>query len=314
MCEKTMKIVFMGTPDFAVPSLEALLADGQEVSLVVTQPDRRKGRGKEMQMPPVKRCALAHGLPVYQPDKIKTPEAVGRLRAERPDAIVVAAFGQLLSPEILALPRYGCINVHASLLPKYRGAAPIQWAVIGGEKESGVTIMQMDAGLDTGDILLQEKMALEPKETGESLYGKLSAMGGPLLVRALHEIEAGTLTPRRQADGESSYARMLRREMGQIRWNSGAAAIERLIRGMNSWPSAFTHLHGKLLKIWDADVTDKKSAGAPGSVVAADRDAVYVNTGDFQLALKEVQAEGKRRMSAHDFLLGCAVAVGDILE
>ncbi len=308
-----MKIVFMGTPDFAVPVLEALVGDGQQVSLVVTQPDRVKGRGREVAMSPVKQCALAHDIPVFQPLRVKTPEAVERLRQEQPDIIIVAAYGQILSTEILTMPRYGCVNVHASLLPKYRGAAPIQWAVINGEKKSGVTIMEMDAGLDTGDIILQEEVELAPKETGESLYEKLSSMGGPLLLKAMKQIEEGTATREKQSDAVSTYARILKREMGLIRWDSSAVSIERLIRGMNSWPSAFTHYHGKLLKIWDADVLTKKAAGTPGSIVGTDKEAIYVNTGDQILALKEVQLEGKKRMLVKDFLLGCDIKDGDVL-
>ncbi len=308
-----MKIVFMGTPDFAVPVLEALVGDGQQVSLVVTQPDRVKGRGREVAMSPVKQCALAHDIPVFQPLRVKTPEAVERLRQEQPDIIVVAAYGQILSTEILTMPRYGCVNVHASLLPKYRGAAPIQWAVINGEKKSGVTIMQMDAGLDTGDIILQEEVELAPKETGESLYEKLSSMGGPLLLKAMKQIEEGTATREKQSDAVSTYARILKREMGLIRWDSSAVSIERLIRGMNSWPSAFTHFHGKLLKIWDADVLTKKAAGTPGAIIGKDKEAIYVNTGDQILALKEVQLEGKKRMLVKDFLLGCDIKDGDVL-
>lgn len=302
-----MKVVFMGTPDFAVPVLEALVGDGQQVSLVVTQPDRVKGRGREVAMSPVKQCALAHDIPVFQPQRVKTPEAVDVLRREQPDIIIVAAYGQILSTEILTMPRYGCVNVHASLLPKYRGAAPIQWAVINGEKKSGVTIMQMDAGLDTGDIILQEEVELAPKETGESLYEKLSAMGGPLLLRAMKQIEEGTATREKQSDAVSTYARILKREMGLIRWDSSAVSIERLIRGMNSWPSAFTHFHGKLMKIWDADVLPKKATGTPGSIIGKDKEAIYVNTGDQILALKEVQLEGKKRMLVKDFLLGCDI-------
>ena len=303
----------MGTPDFAVPVLEALVGDGQQVSLVVTQPDRVKGRGREVAMSPVKQCALAHDIPVFQPLRVKTPEAVERLRQEQPDIIVVAAYGQILSTEILTMPRYGCVNVHASLLPKYRGAAPIQWAVINGEKKSGVTIMQMDAGLDTGDIILQEEVELAPKETGESLYEKLSSMGGPLLLKAMKQIEEGTATREKQSDAVSTYARILKREMGLIRWDSSAVSIERLIRGMNSWPSAFTHFHGKLLKIWDADVLTKKAAGTPGAIIGKDKEAIYVNTGDQILALKEVQLEGKKRMLVKDFLLGCDIKDGDVL-
>ncbi len=309
-----MKVVFMGTPDFAVPVLEALVADGQQVSLVVTQPDRVKGRGREVAMSPVKQCALVHDIPVFQPQRVKTPEAVERLRQEQPDIIIVAAYGQILSTEILTMPKYGCVNVHASLLPKYRGAAPIQWAVINGEKKSGVTIMQMDAGLDTGDIILQEEIELDPKETGESLYEKLSAMGGPLLLKAMKQIEEGTATREKQSDAVSTYARILKREMGLIRWDSSAVSIERLIRGMNSWPSAFTHFHGKLLKIWDADVVLKKASGTPGMITGSDKEAIYVNTGDQILALKEVQLEGKKRMPVKDFLLGCDIKDGEILN
>jgi methionyl-tRNA formyltransferase len=309
-----MKIIFMGTPDFAVPVLDALKEAGQDVSLVVTQPDRAKGRGREVAETPVKRCAGKWNIPVFQPVKVKTPEAVERLRQENCDLIVVAAFGQILSKDILELPVHGCVNVHASLLPKYRGAAPIQWAVINGEKESGVTIMQMDAGLDTGDILKQEAVTLDPKETGGSLYDKLSSIGGRLLVSMLPAIEAGTAVHTVQDASLSSYAKMLQHETGEIRWGNSAVSLERLIRGVNPWPGAFFHFRGKYMKVWDADVSeDRKANGMPGTVQDVDRARIYVNTGDGVLALKEVQPEGRKRMPVQSFLLGYPVTPGENL-
>ena len=242
-----------------------------------------------------------------------TPDAVQRLREEAPDLIVVAAFGQILSKEILELPRYGCVNVHASLLPKYRGAAPIQWAVIDGEEKSGVTIMQMDVGLDTGDILLQEEIPLAADETGESLYNKMAKLGGELLVKALPMIEQGTLTPIKQDDSASSYASMLRKEMGNIDWTMPAEKIERLVRGLNSWPGAYTFMNGKMLKIWGSSVADCAADGEPGTVVGTDKKAIYVRCGEGVLALTEVQYEGKKRMSTQAFLLGAKVEPGQKL-
>ena len=308
-----MKIVFMGTPDLAAQVLDTMMKNGCEVSLAVTQPDRPKGRGRGVIRTPVHECADRWEIPVFSPARVKNPDAVLRLREEAPDLIVVAAFGQILSKEILELPRYGCVNVHASLLPKYRGAAPIQWAVINGEEKSGVTIMQMDVGLDTGDILLQEEITLDPLETGESLYDKMAKLGGDLLVRALPMIEAGTLTPVKQDDDVSCYAPMLKKEMGNIDWNMPAVKIERLVRGLNSWPGAYTFLGGKMLKIWDSSVSDKETNGAAGTVAGTDKKAIYVNCGEGVLALNEVQYEGKKRMSAQAFLLGAKVEPGQML-
>ena len=308
-----MKIVFMGTPDLAAQVLDTMMKNGCEVSLAVTQPDRPKGRGKGVIRTPVHECADRWEIPVFSPARVKNPDAVLRLREEAPDLIVVAAFGQILSKEILELPRYGCVNVHASLLPKYRGAAPIQWAVINGEEKSGVTIMQMDVGLDTGDILLQEEITLDPLETGESLYDKMAKLGGDLLVRALPMIEAGTLTPVKQDDDASCYAPMLKKEMGNIDWNMPAVKIERLVRGLNSWPGAYTFLGGKMLKIWGSSVSDKETNGAAGTVAGTDKKAIYVNCGEGVLALNEVQYEGKKRMSAQAFLLGAKVEPGQML-
>ena len=308
-----MKIVVMGTPELSAQLLDTMMKNGGEVSLAVTQPDRPKGRGRGVIRTPVHECADRWEIPVFSPARVKNPDAVLRLREEAPDLIVVAAFGQILSKEILELPRYGCVNVHASLLPKYRGAAPIQWAVINGEEKSGVTIMQMDVGLDTGDILLQEEITLDPLETGESLYDKMAKLGGDLLVRALPMIEAGTLTPVKQDDDASCYAPMLKKEMGNIDWNMPAVKIERLVRGLNSWPGAYTFLGGKKLQMWGSSVSDKETNGAAGTVAGTDKKAIYVNCGEGVLALNEVQYEGKKRMSAQAFLLGAKVEPGQML-
>ena len=232
-----MRVVFMGTPDFAVPTLEALI-EKHEVVGVVTQPDKRKGRGKAMAFSPVKEKALEHEIPVYQPVKVREEAFVQILRELDPEVIVVAAFGQILPESILNMPKYGCINVHASLLPKYRGAAPIQWSVIDGEKETGVTIMYMEKGLDTGDMIEHVVVPIDAKETGESLHDKLAVAGGPLLLDVLAKLENGTAVRTPQNDADSCYAKMLTKDLGKIDWNKDAAAIERLIRGLNSWPSA----------------------------------------------------------------------------
>lgn len=309
-----MKVLFMGTPDFAVSALEALIQSEHEVTGVVTQPDKPKGRGKEMQFPPVKQCAVKYNIPVFQPVKVKTEEAAETLRSFGADIFVVAAFGQILSREILDMPKYGCINIHASLLPKYRGAAPIQWAVIDGEKESGVTIQQMDVGVDTGDILLKEAIELSPKETGESLYEKLSALGARMIVEVLQKIEDGTVKPEKQDDSLSTHAGKLSKELGRIDWRKSAVEIERLIRGLNSWPSAYTHWNGKTLKIWEADVIAKSPCGKPGTVAEVTKTEIIVNTGDGQLALTSVQLEGRKRMEVKDFLPGYHVEAGSLLE
>lgn len=308
-----MNIVFMGTPDFSVGALEALIGAGHRISAVVTQPDKQKGRGKEVQSSPVRQCADRHGIPVFQPVRIKTPEAVETLKNYRADIYVVAAFGQILSQEILDIPRYGCLNIHASLLPKYRGAAPIQWAVINGETTTGVTIMQMDAGLDTGDMLLKKEVRIDAKETGESLHDKLSAAGADLIVEALALLEKGSLEPQKQREEDSCYARMLTKSLGNIDWTDSAEKIERLVRGLNSWPSAYTRYHGKTLKIWDADVLKEASGREPGTVVRVDKDAVYVSAGEGTLKLNSVQLEGKKRMAVRDFLLGNIVQAGERL-
>ena len=311
-----MKIIFMGTPDFAVAALDALCAAGQNVILAVTQPDRQKGRGRKVIQTPVSVCAQKWGVPVFQPARIREPEAVEKIRSLQPDLIVVAAFGQILPQELLDIPRLGCVNIHASLLPGLRGAAPIQWAVINGDAESGVTLMQMNAGLDTGDILFQEKVAIGPQETGESQYEKLAELGGQMIVRYLPAIESGDINPVPQDDERSSYAPMLRKEMGEIDWTMPAAQIERRLRGMLPWPGAYTKLDGHVLKVWKAEVAEpEQDAGPvlPGTVLYTDKSRICVRTGDGVLALLEVQAEGKKRMGTDAFLRGTKIPAGTLL-
>ena len=265
-------------------------------------------------MTPVKEKALELGIPVYQPAKVREPEFVELLREMAPDAIVVVAFGQILPKAILEIPKYGCINIHASLLPKYRGAAPIQWAVIDGEKETGVTTMFMNEGLDTGDMLEKAAVPLDEKETGGSLHDKLSALGGNLILSTLKGLEAGTLKGTPQTDEGTCYAKMLKKSLGDIDWTMDAAAIERLIRGLNPWPSAYTSLHGKTLKIWDADVLDREYGEAPGTVAETSKNALIIQTGKGSLSVRSLQLEGKKRMDIQDFLRGYSVEKGTVLE
>lgn len=312
-----MKVVYMGTPDFAVGALEALIEAGHQVTAVVTQPDKPKGRGKEVQMSPVKACALKYNIPVLQPVKIKEAEAVETLRTYQADIFVVAAFGQILSEEILAMPKYGCVNIHASLLPKYRGAGPIQWAIINGEKITGVTIMRMDKGLDTGDMLFQKEVAIAPDETADTLHDKLAEAGAHLIVEALAKIEAGDVTPVKQKDEESCYAKMLTKAMGRIDWQMDAKKLDCLIRGLISWPGASTIFRGKSLKIWKEEVVSEQDGfstkAQPGTVIRVEKDAFYVQTGKGILKILEVQPEGKKRMAVKDFLLGYPVKAGETL-
>lgn len=310
-----MRIVFMGTPDFAVGSLQALCESGKhEIVGVVTQPDRPKGRGKKMLMTPVKEYALEQGLTVYQPQKVKTPEFVQTLRELQPELIVVAAFGQFLSREILELPPHGCINVHASLLPKYRGAAPIQYAIIKGEKESGVTIMQMDIGMDTGAMLEKVVVPIAENTTMGELHDALREQGAALLLKVIDDIAAGTAVAEPQNDAEATYATLLDRSMEHIDWTKSAQEVHNLIRGFNPAPSTFTKLpNGKSLKIWGSRLTEKKSEAAAGTVVEAGKHSFFVACGSGVLEITEVQPESKKRMAAQVFLNGRGVAEGDIL-
>ena len=310
-----MRIVFMGTPDFAVGSLQALCESGKhEIVGVVTQPDRPKGRGNKMLMTPVKEYALEQGLTVYQPQKVKTPEFVQTLRELQPELIVVAAFGQFLSREILELPPHGCINVHASLLPKYRGAAPIQYAIIKGEKESGVTIMQMDIGMDTGAMLEKVVVPIAENTTMGELHDALREQGAALLLKVIDDIAAGTAVAEPQNDAEATYATLLDRSMEHIDWTKSAQEVHNLIRGFNPAPSTFTKLpNGKSLKIWGSRLTNKQSEAAAGTVVEAGKHSFFVACGSGVLEITEVQPESKKRMAAQVFLNGRGVAEGDIL-
>ncbi len=308
-----LKTIFMGTPDFAVPCLEVLQAK-TEVLAVITQPDRPKGRGHNLQASPVKQKALEYNLPVLQPEKIKTEEFTAELEKLQPDLIVVVAFGQILSQRILDIPPLGCVNVHASLLPRYRGAAPIHWSIINGEKETGVTTMLMDAGLDTGDMLLKDKVAITEEMTTEELHDQLMAMGGKLLAETIDGLANGTITPEKQDDSISNYAGMLNKETGHIDWSKSAVEIHNLIRGLNSWPVAWSMKDGKNYKFWRTKVENGNSDKAPGTVVELRKNSFCLATGEGLLEVLEIQPPSKKRMSAGDLLRGHGVAVGDIFN
>lgn len=317
-----MKVVYMGTPDFAVETLREIVRNGHEVLAVVTQPDRPKGRGKTLKPTPVKEAALEMGLAVYQYEDVKRSDFTEVLHQLKPDVIVVVAFGQMLSREILNLPPCGCLNVHASLLPKYRGAAPIQWAVVRGEKETGVTIMRMDEGLDTGDMLARKVCALSPDETGGSLFDKLSILGAELLAETLEAVSKGDIHAQPQpADSPTPYAAMIQKSMGCIDWEKDADTIERLVRGMDPWPGAFTRLNGKMLKILKACVKNPEDSiqpeelaeAVPGQTVGTDRSGIYVKCGQGCLHIEKLQLEGKKGMAAADFLRGYQIEQGTVL-
>ena len=307
-----MKTVFMGTPDFAVPPLHALIEAGYEVAAVVTQPDKPKGRGKTLLPTPVKEEALMHEIPVYQPQRVrKNPEFLETLKEIDPDIMIVAAFGQIIPKEILELPKFGCINIHASLLPKYRGAAPIQQAVIDGEKESGVTIMQMGEGLDTGDMISKIIIPLAQDETGGSLFGKLAQAGAELLIKTLPSIEQGTAEREKQPEeSPTPYAAMITKQMGLMNFSKPAEELERLVRGMNPWPSAYTFINGKTLKVWKCKVSGEQTDAIPGTVFLTDKEGIHVACEKGTLILTEVQLEGKKRMDTEAFLRGYHIEKG----
>lgn len=310
-----MRIIFMGTPDFSVPTLEALVASEHEVAAVVTQPDKPKGRGKEIHMSPVKECALKHNIPVYQPVRARDEAFVEEMRTLKPDAMVVIAFGQILPKSLLDLPKYGCVNIHASLLPKYRGAAPIQWAVINGDEETGITTMMMDVEMDTGDMLEKTVIKLNPDETGGSLFDRLSLLGGDLILSTLSKLEKGEITPQPQDHAQATYVKKISKSMGDIDWTMDAVSIERLVRGLNPWPSAFTRWNGKMLKIWEAKVLPDLETKAPcGSVISASDEGLKIQTGNGVLCVTSLQLEGKKRMDTAAFLRGYQVESGFIME
>lgn len=305
-----MRIIFMGTPDFAVGTLEEIIKAGHEVALVVTQPDKPKGRGGAVQFPPVKECAIAHNLPVFQPEKVKETANIEYLRQFEPDMIVVAAFGQILPKAILDMPKYDCINVHASLLPKYRGAAPIQWAILNGDEFTGVTIQRMDIGVDCGDMIAKKQIRIAEDETGGSLFDKLAEVGATLCVETMERIEKGNVEYIPQDHEQATHVSMIDKELGNIDWTKPAVEIERLVRGLNPWPSAYTHLNSKTFKVWKAKVIAENSSMKPGTVCKVTKDSLEVQTGEGVLSLLEVQLEGKKRMEVDAFLRGCQIEEG----
>ena len=309
-----MRIVFMGTPDFSVPTLDALVHSRHEVVGVYTQPDREQGRGKKIVFSPVKTYALSAGIPVFQPKNLRKQETVDALRALSPDVIVVVAYGVILRQNVLTLPVYGCINVHASLLPKYRGAAPIQWAILDGEKKTGVTIMQMDEGLDTGNILKQIECPIDPKETGESLFEKLSQLGGPALLTVLDEVEDGTVVSVPQGDSPTAYAKMLEKSMGALDLSEDAEVLERKIRALYSWPGAFMTRNGKMLKIRDAEAVVRRNKEKPGTVIEVTKQDFTVACGHYALKILSVQPEGKKWMDTGAYLRGYPMQTGEVLN
>jgi methionyl-tRNA formyltransferase len=309
------RIIFMGTPEFAVPSLKALLDRGQNVICVVTQPDRPKGRGRKIVEPPVKELALQYSIPVLQTESVKEDGFLTELRKYEPDIIALTAYGNLLPESIINLPPFGTINVHGSLLPKYRGAAPIQWALINGETETGVTIMQMDKGMDTGDILLQERLPIEPEDTAGSLSVKMADLGGQALGTALELLRADNLKPTKQDNNLASLAPLLNKKDGLVNWSQSAVQISCQIRGLDPWPTTSTTLSGKRFRLFSPEVADKSlclgcSISGPGIICRADRNGLLITTGDGCLLIKEIQAEGSRRMSVDAYLSGHSIEPG----
>jgi methionyl-tRNA formyltransferase len=308
-----MRIIFMGTPEFALPGLNALYQSGHTIPAVVTQPDRPKGRGEHLAPPPAKVMAERFGLPVLQPARMKDPAFLARLRVLKPDMIIVVAFGRILPPEILDLPPRGCINLHASLLPKYRGAAPIQWAIINGEQETGVTTIRMDPGMDTGDILLHERVSILPEDTAGSLSVRLAERGADLMLRTLKGIESGEIVPVPQNSSEATMAPMLEKEVGEIDWAQPAVAIANRIRGLSPWPGAYTFYQDERWRIWKAVPLDQTSEVMSGTILQVGRESLPVATGRGLLEILEMQPENGRRMSVRDFLAGHSVEEGVVL-
>jgi methionyl-tRNA formyltransferase len=306
-----MRIIFMGTPEFACPTLSKMIERGEQIVAVVTQPDRPKGRGQQTLPPPVKVLAEQHGIPVLQPVKVRQPDVIEQIRSYNPDVIVVVAFGQILPKALLEIPKHGCINVHASLLPRYRGAAPLNWCIINGETETGITTMMMDVGLDTGDMLLKAATPIDPDEDTRSLHDRLSQIGADLLAETLDHLAAGKLVPEKQDDSVTCYAPMLKKEDGLIDWAKDACTIKNLVRGMTPWPGAYSYLDDKLLKVYRVQYAT--GTGTPGEVIKAGRDGIEVACGTGSIVLHELQLEGKKRLNAGEFLAGCKLEPGIVL-
>lgn len=309
-----MKIVFMGTPYFAVPTLQALFTKGYTIDLVITQKDKPKGRGKKIQYTPVKEKALDLGLEVYQPDSINDLESVEKIKAIDPDFIVVVAYGQILKKEILEIPKFGCYNVHASLLPKYRGAAPINWAIINGEKETGVTIMEMEEGLDTGDMVLCKSIPITGDDDAVTIHDKLSELGGNLIIESLQGIVDEQLSKTSQNHSLSTYASMMNKEMGKINWDDNSDNIKNLIRGLKPWPSAYTHYKNEVVKVHKASVIDELKEGKNGEIIKVDNKGIYVKSLDKILLIEELQFPGKKKLTVEEYLRGNSIEEGIVLE
>lgn len=309
-----MRVIFMGTPDFAVPSLEALLNSDDHVVGVVTQPDRPKGRGQTLAFSPVKALALQRQIPILQPTKMKDPDFLAALRQWNADVIAVAAFGRILPPSILSLPGNGCVNVHGSLLPRYRGAAPIQWAIINGETETGITTMLMDEGMDTGAILLQERMTIEPQDTAGTLSVRMAALGGRLLIETLKRLKSGTLTPRPQDNSQATLAPILKKEDGLVDWNLPARVLANRIRGLTPWPGAYTFSHADRWVLWNATSLSEPTSAAPGTIVNVSKREVHIATGEGLLVVTELQVANSRRMTVAQYLAGHPIRPGLRLE
>lgn len=312
MKPELIRTVFMGTPEFALPTLQGLLAAGVNLVGVYTQPDRPKGRGKKLAASPVKEFALAHQLPVFQPERLRRPEAVEELRRLNPDLVVVVAYGQILPRSVLEIPRFSCINVHASLLPKYRGAAPINKAIVDGEKETGVTTMLMDVGLDTGAMLVKRRTPIGPDETAGEVHDRLAQLGREAMTETLQRLCAGELTPQSQDDAASTYAPMMSKEDGLIDWRRSARQIHNQVRGLDPWPGAYSYLDGQVLKIARTGVVEQ-AGGTPGEILSADAGGIRVACGQDTLLIGALQLPGKKRLTAREFLSGHPLFAGTLL-
>lgn len=309
-----MNIVFMGTPDFAVPTLQMLIDEGHTISAVVTQPDRPKGRGNKETMPPVKELAVKYGLTVYQPDRIKDNETFyNDIKALNPDVMVVVAYGKILPETILNIPTLGCINIHGSLLPAYRGAAPIQWSIIDGQAETGVTIMYMDKGMDTGDMLLKRAMPIAKDDTYMTLHDKMKVVGAEALKEAMPTIISGGTTRQKQDDTVATYAPVIQKTLGEVNWSKPATAIDCLVRGVNPWPVAYTFYEGQVFKIWECVLTHETVDAAPGTIVAVDKQGIHVQTGEGTLCITSLQAPNKKRMPVCEYIKGNTIEEGKLL-
>ncbi len=314
-----MRAVFMGTPEIAATVLKSVLESRHEVIAVVTQTDKPKGRGHEMAFPPVKEVAIEAGIPVLQPQRARDEEFIAELKSLNPDIILVVAYGKILPKAILDMPKFGCINVHASLLPKYRGASPIQWAVLNGDEKSGVTIMHMAEGVDTGDIIMTDEVVLAEDETAGTLHDKLAEIGGPLLLKAMDALETGRAPRISQNEEEATHVKMFDKTMGNLDFSQPAVQLERWIRGLNPWPTAYTKLDGKMLKLWKASVVSAEELAKdvkmqqPGTIISVEKDCFGILTGDGVLQVKELQLEGKRKMTAEEFLRGFKLELGTVL-